>query len=52
MDAVPGTVEGEELDLLTDLVEHYEEKHVTMGFPSAVAAIEFRLEQAGLTQRD
>jgi HTH-type transcriptional regulator/antitoxin HigA len=52
MDAEPGTREGEELDVLTDLVEHYEEKHVAMGYPSAVAAIEFRLEQAGLTQRD
>jgi HTH-type transcriptional regulator / antitoxin HigA len=52
MDAEPATPEGEELDVLTDLVEHYEEKHVAMGYPSAVAAIEFRLEQAGLTQRD
>ena len=52
MDAEPGTPEGEELDVLTDLVEHYEEKHVALGYPSAVAAIEFRLEQAGLTQRD
>jgi HTH-type transcriptional regulator / antitoxin HigA len=52
MDAEPGTPDGEELDVLTDLVEHYEAKHVPMGYPSAVAAIEFRLEQAGLTQRD
>lgn len=26
MDAAPGTPEGEELDVLTDLVEHYEER--------------------------
>jgi HTH-type transcriptional regulator / antitoxin HigA len=52
MDVEPGTSEGEELDVLTDLVEHYEEKHVALGYPSAVAAIEFRLDQAGLTQRD
>jgi HTH-type transcriptional regulator/antitoxin HigA len=52
MDAAPDTAEGEELDVLTDLVEHYEEKRVPMGFPSAVAAIEFRLEQAGLSHRD
>ena len=38
MDAEPGTPEGEELDVLTDLVEHYEEKHVPMGYPSAPAA--------------
>jgi len=52
MDAEAGTPEGEELDVLTDLVEHYEAKHVPMGFPSAAAAIEFRVEQAGLSQRD
>jgi len=52
MDAEPGTPEGDELDVLTDLVEHYEEKHVPMGFPSPISAIEFRLEQAGLAPRD
>lgn len=52
MDAELGTSEGEDLDVLTDLVEHYEQKHVAMGYPSAVAAIQFRLEQAGLTHRD
>lgn len=52
MNAEPGTPDGEELDVLADLVEHYEEKHVPMGFPSAMAAIEFRLEQAGLSPRD
>src|SRR5205823_1666790 len=30
----------------------YEEKHVPMGFPTPVAAIEFRVEQAGLAPRD
>ena len=52
MDAEAGTLEGEELDVLTDLVEHYEAKHVPMGFPSPGAAVEFRLQQAGLSQRD
>jgi len=52
MEAEPGTSKGEELDVLTDLVELYETKHVQMGYPSPVAAIEFRMEQAGLTQRD
>ncbi len=52
MDSEPGTPNGEELDVLTDLVEHYEAKNVPMGFPSAAAAVEFRMEQAGLTQRD
>jgi HTH-type transcriptional regulator / antitoxin HigA len=52
MDAELGTPEGEELDVLVDLIEHYESKHVPMGYPTPTAAIEFRMEQAGLTQRD
>ncbi len=41
-----------ELDVLTDLVEFYEERHHPIAFPSAVAAIEYRMDQQGLTQRD
>jgi HTH-type transcriptional regulator/antitoxin HigA len=52
MTAKPGTPDGDELDVLVDLVEHYEEKHVPMGFPNPIAAIEFRMEQAGLAPRD
>jgi HTH-type transcriptional regulator/antitoxin HigA len=52
MDADAGTSAGDELDLLTDLVEHYEDKHGFMELPSPIAAIEFRMEQAGLTVRD
>jgi HTH-type transcriptional regulator/antitoxin HigA len=46
MDAQPGTAEGEELDLLTNLVERYELKHEPMGVPRESAAIRFRMEQA------
>ena len=52
MDAEPGTPDGQELDVLTDLVELYESKNVPMGYPDPVAAIEFRMEQAGLNPRD
>src|SRR6266850_288799 len=52
MDAEGGTPEGEELDVLTDLVELYEAKHVPMGFPSPLGAIRFRMEQSGLSPRD
>lgn len=52
MDAEVGSPEGEELDVLVDLVELYESRHEPMGYPSPVAAIEFRMEQAGLTPRD
>ena len=52
MGAEVGSPEGEELDILVDLVELYESRHEPMGYPSPVAAIEFRMEQAGLTPRD
>jgi len=52
MNASAGTAEGTELDVLVDLVELYESKNVPMDFPSPVAAIQFRIEQAGLSPRD
>lgn len=39
MDAEPGSPDGEELDVLVDLVELYEEKTMPMGYPSPLAAI-------------
>lgn len=47
-----GSPEGRELDVLVDLVEFYESKHVPMGYPDPIEAIKFRMEQAGLSQRD
>jgi HTH-type transcriptional regulator / antitoxin HigA len=52
MDAEAGSPEGEELDVLTDLVELYEAKHIPMGLPSPLGAIRFRMEQGGLSPRD
>ena len=52
MDAEVGSPEGEELDVLVDLVELYESKHVPIDYPSPIAAIEFRMDQAGLAPRD
>ena len=52
MDAREGTSEGEELDVLVDLVEVYEDKHFPMGYPDPVAAIEFCMDQQGLAPRD
>ena len=45
----PGRVE---LDVLVDLVEHYEDKHYPIGLPSPIAAIEFHMDQHGLAPRD
>ena len=51
-DAEEGTPEGDELDVLVDLVMFYESKTVDIGFPDPISAIKFRMDQAGLTQRD
>ena len=47
MDAEPNTPEDDELDILVTLVERYEERHYPIGPPDPVAAIEFRMDQAG-----
>lgn len=52
MDAEFGTPDGDELDVLTDLVELYEARHVPIGYPSPIEAIRFRMEQGGLSPRD
>jgi len=52
MGAKPGSIEGDELDMLATLVAAYEEKHFPMDAPDPVTAIQFRMEQQGLTRRD
>ena len=52
MDAEPNTPEDDELDILVGLVERFEESHHPINPPGPVAAIEFRMNQAGLTRRD
>ena len=52
MDSEPGSAEFDELDVLADLVGLYESKCEPMGYPSPVAAIEFRMEQGKLSPRD
>ncbi|MBI5135789.1 MAG: transcriptional regulator [Nitrospirae bacterium] len=52
MSAGPNTPEGERLDVLATLVEDYERKHYPMDLPDPVAAIEFVMEQRGLTIKD
>lgn len=51
-DAEPGTPAGDEAELLTALIEMYEEKAYPMGMPTPVEAIQFRMEQQGLKNKD
>jgi HTH-type transcriptional regulator/antitoxin HigA len=52
MDAEPGTPEADELDVLATLVEAYEDRHFPIADPDPLAAIQFRMEQLGLTRKD
>jgi HTH-type transcriptional regulator/antitoxin HigA len=51
-DPAPSSAEGEELALLGLLVSKYEEEKFPMDLPDPVAAIRFRMEQAGLKAKD
>ncbi len=51
-DAAPGTQEGDRLDVLTTLVEAYEEKHFRIPLPDPIEAILYYIESRGLTRRD
>ncbi len=52
MDAKSGTKAGDELDVLTTLVEAYEAKHYAICPPDPVEAIKFRMDQLGMTRKD
>jgi HTH-type transcriptional regulator/antitoxin HigA len=46
-DAEEGTADADRLEILTTLVEAYEEAHFPMDMPDPIEAIKFRLEQQG-----
>lgn len=51
-DARPGTPKGDELEVWLVLVEKYEDEHYSIDLPDPVAALRFRMEQAGLGPKD
>ena len=51
-DAKRGTPAGDELEILSILIEKYEAEHVLIEFPDPIEAIKFRMEQMGYTQND
>lgn len=52
MGSDPNTPEGDELELLATLVDLYEKETCPIGLPDPVDAIQFRMEQLGLKQKD
>ena len=51
-DADPGTPDGDLVDVLVTLIQAYEAQHYPIEAPDPIAAIEFMMEQKGLTRRD
>jgi len=52
LDPDPESTEGEELQVLSILIEDYERRQYPIAAPTPLEAIEFRMEQMGLAQRD
>lgn len=51
-DAEKGTDDGDELEVLSILIDEYERKTDAIGFPDPIEAIKFRMDQMGLKQKD
>lgn len=52
MDAKAKTAAGDRLDVLVTLAEAWEQKHYPISAPDPVDAIQFAMEQRGLSRRD
>jgi HTH-type transcriptional regulator / antitoxin HigA len=51
-DAPKNTPEGDELELLTLLIDTYEKEHFPIDLPDPIEAIKYRMEQMGYQQKD
>lgn len=51
-DAKRGTKEGDELEILSILIDNYEDENFPIDMPDPISAINFRMEQMGLKQKD
>lgn len=51
-DAKKGTKEGDELEILSILIERYEKEKYPIEMPDPIEAIKFRMEQLGMKQKD
>ena len=51
-DAKMGTQEGDELEILSILIDKYENEHFPIEMPDPIEAIKFRMEQMGMKQKD
>jgi HTH-type transcriptional regulator/antitoxin HigA len=51
-DVEPGTQDGDELEVLSVLIEAYEQDHFPMGDPNPIEAIRFRLDQLDMDRSE
>lgn len=51
-EAAPGSAAEQELEVWGVLIEKYEDEHFPVNLPDPIAAIEFRMEQQGLSRTD
>jgi HTH-type transcriptional regulator/antitoxin HigA len=51
-DTAPDTPEGDELEVLSFLIDSYENEHFPIGAPDPIEAVKFRMEQLGMKQKD
>ena len=51
-DAKKGTEDGDELEILSILIDRFENEQFPIGMPDPIEAIKFRMEQMGMKQKD
>lgn len=51
-DAKKGTKKGDELEILSILIDNYENENFPIEMPDPIEAIKFRMEQLGMKQKD
>jgi HTH-type transcriptional regulator/antitoxin HigA len=51
-DAKKGTEQGDELEILSILIDRYENENFPIEMPDPIEAIKFRMEQMGMNQKD
>ena len=51
-DAKKGTEQGDELEILSILIDRQENENFPIGMPDPIEAIKFRMEQMGMKQKD
>ena len=47
-----GSENGDELEILSILIDRYENENFPIGMPDPIEAIKFRMEQMGMKQKD